>query len=109
MSAMVERAAHEVAAPPAAALDDDSRRWLRDLRATGSAHEDAVERLHALLLRAARFEVSRRRGTAAHLRGDALDDIATEDRAAGNGFPRGIAARPTQSQGRAAERQARAL
>ena len=78
MSAMVERVAHEVAAPPAAALDDDSRRWLRDLRATGSAHEDAVERLHALLLRAARFEVSRRRGTAAHLRGDALDDIATE-------------------------------
>jgi RNA polymerase sigma-70 factor (ECF subfamily) len=41
-------------------------------------HEDALARLHALLLRAARFEVARRRPTLPHLRGDELDDIALE-------------------------------
>jgi RNA polymerase sigma-70 factor (ECF subfamily) len=79
MNARVEPVAHKVAAAtPAPALDDDSREWLRDLRATGSTHDQAVKRLHTLLLRAARFEVSRRRSTSVHLRGDALDDIATE-------------------------------
>jgi RNA polymerase sigma-70 factor (ECF subfamily) len=34
--------------------------------------------LHALLLRAARFEVARRRPSHPHLRGDELDEIATE-------------------------------
>ena len=38
----------------------------------------AVARLHAVLLRAARFEVARRRPTLPHLRGDELDDIALE-------------------------------
>ena len=37
-----------------------------------------IARLHALLLRAARFEVARRRPTLPHLRGDELDDIAIE-------------------------------
>jgi RNA polymerase sigma-70 factor, ECF subfamily len=59
-------------------LDDESRTWLRDLRAGGAAQDDAVARLHALLLRAAHFEVARRRPTLPHLRGDELDDIATE-------------------------------
>lgn len=35
-------------------------------------------RLHALLLRAARFEVARRRPALPHLRGNELDDIALE-------------------------------
>ena len=59
-------------------LDEESRAWLRDLRADGSAHDDAVARLHALLLRAASFEVARRRPTLPHLRGNELDDIALE-------------------------------
>jgi RNA polymerase sigma-70 factor, ECF subfamily len=59
-------------------LDDDSREWLRSLRASGAAHEKAVARLHALLLRAARFEVARRRPTLPHLRGNELDEIALE-------------------------------
>jgi RNA polymerase sigma-70 factor, ECF subfamily len=42
------------------ALDGESRDWLRALSDTGSTREAAVERLHALLLRAARFEVARR-------------------------------------------------
>jgi len=59
-------------------LDDDSREWLRSLRASGAVHEQAVARLHALLLRAARFEVARRRPTLPHLRGNELEEIALE-------------------------------
>jgi RNA polymerase sigma-70 factor, ECF subfamily len=69
---------HPAALAPAPVLDDESRTWLRDLRADGASKEAAVARLHALLLRAARFEVARRRPTLPHLRGDELDDIATE-------------------------------
>ncbi len=63
-------------APPP--LDDESREWLRCLRADGLVHDDAVARLHALLLRAARFEVARRRPSLPHVRGDELDEIANE-------------------------------
>jgi RNA polymerase sigma-70 factor, ECF subfamily len=59
-------------------LDDESREWLRTLRGTGAGHDAAVARLHALLLRAARFEVARRRPTLPHLRGNELDEIALE-------------------------------
>jgi RNA polymerase sigma-70 factor, ECF subfamily len=59
-------------------VDQDSQRLLRDLRTDGLEREAAVARLHALLLRAARFEVARRRPTLPHLRGDDLDDIALE-------------------------------
>jgi RNA polymerase sigma-70 factor, ECF subfamily len=62
----------------AARLDPESREWLRQLRGTGQAYDDAVIRLHALLLRAARFEVARRRPSLPHLRGDELGDIALE-------------------------------
>ena len=67
--------------PPAASvapLDPESRRWLRELRADGGARDAAVARLHALLLRAARFEVGRRRATLPYLRGNDLDDIALQ-------------------------------
>ena len=59
-------------------LDEESRRWLDELRADGATKDEAVGRLHAVLLRAARFEVARRRPTLPHLRGDELDDIALE-------------------------------
>lgn len=62
----------------ATGLDPESREWLRCLRADGAVREDAVARLHAVLLRAARFEVGRRRPTLPHLRGNELDDIALE-------------------------------
>ncbi len=61
-----------------AGLDAESREWLAGLRDVGRSHDDAVARLHALLLRAARFEVARRRPTLPHRRGDGLDDIAME-------------------------------
>jgi RNA polymerase sigma-70 factor (ECF subfamily) len=66
-------------APPVPRLlDPESREWLSCLRAEGAMREDTVARLHALLLKAARFEVARRRPTLPHLRGNELDDIALE-------------------------------
>ena len=62
----------------APALDAESREWLRGLRADGGERSEAISRLHALLMRAARFEIARRRPTLPHLRGDELEDIATE-------------------------------
>jgi RNA polymerase sigma-70 factor, ECF subfamily len=59
------------------ALDAESQEWLRTLR-VADTREEAIARLHALLLRAARFEVARRRPTLPHLRGNDLDDIANE-------------------------------
>jgi RNA polymerase sigma-70 factor (ECF subfamily) len=67
-----------VAPAPREALDPDSREWLRSLRAGGATRDDAIARLHALLLRGARFEAARRRPTLPHVRGDDLDDIANQ-------------------------------
>ncbi|HEU4450630.1 MAG TPA: sigma-70 family RNA polymerase sigma factor [Gaiellaceae bacterium] len=66
----------EATAPPAHEPSGDSREWLEPLRREGAAREEAVSRLHALLLRAARFEVSRRRRLLPHVRGNDLDDLA---------------------------------
>jgi RNA polymerase sigma-70 factor, ECF subfamily len=57
--------------PPAAALEDR-------LRSRGTQRREAVAELHALLLRAARFELNRRRPSVPHLRGNELEDIALE-------------------------------
>src|SRR3954453_16127433 len=56
----------------------DSQDWLRDLRSAGPVREEAIAGLHELLWRAARFEVGRRRAALAHVRGEELDDIATQ-------------------------------
>jgi 3-phenylpropionate/trans-cinnamate dioxygenase ferredoxin reductase subunit len=56
----------------------EDRAWLDRLRAQGTVREEAVARLHELLLRAARFEVARRRAALPDLRGDELEDIALE-------------------------------
>ena len=59
-------------------LDPESREWLTALGSEGVVHDDAVARLHALLLHAARFEVARRRPALPHLRGDDFDDLANQ-------------------------------
>jgi RNA polymerase sigma-70 factor, ECF subfamily len=66
--------------PPGAGptLDEESREWLRSLRTEGPERDEAVARLHELLLRAALFEVARRRPTLPHVRGNDLDDIANQ-------------------------------
>jgi RNA polymerase sigma-70 factor (ECF subfamily) len=64
--------------PVTARLDVESQQWLRDLRGPPAVRDEAVGRLHAVLLRAARFEVARRRLGLRHIRGGELDDIAME-------------------------------
>jgi RNA polymerase sigma-70 factor, ECF subfamily len=59
------------------AVDAESAAWLRELEATGPERDDAVERLHALLLCAAFAEVHRRRSRTAAAAGD-LDDLAVQ-------------------------------
>ena len=67
---------------PAAAitrrLDPESRAWLAQLHAEGAAHEAAIRRLHALVLREARHEVRRRTAALAHPSGRDLDDLALQ-------------------------------
>jgi RNA polymerase sigma-70 factor (ECF subfamily) len=55
--------------------DLESQEWVRALADDGPEHHAAVDRLHALLLRAARFEVARRRPPVGS--GEA-DDLAVE-------------------------------
>ena len=56
----------------------DDTTLLESLRPGAPDHDEAVRELHALLLRAARFEVSRRRAALSHVRGEQLDDIAMQ-------------------------------
>jgi RNA polymerase sigma-70 factor (ECF subfamily) len=58
--------------------DPESRAWVDALSGTGPLHEEAVARLHALLVRAARFEIARRRRSAGVRPGTQLDDLATQ-------------------------------
>jgi RNA polymerase sigma-70 factor, ECF subfamily len=60
------------------ALDIESDAWVRRLSGTGRERDDAIQRLHALLLRAARFEVGRRRATVAVAGSDGVDDLAVQ-------------------------------
>jgi len=59
--------------PPVSAVALDT--WVDELRASSG---DAVERLHALLLRAARFEVRRRAHSAPELSRQELEELAQE-------------------------------
>jgi RNA polymerase sigma-70 factor, ECF subfamily len=52
--------------------------WHLDLHAQGARRDEAVAHLHGLLLRAARFEVFRRRGSVPQLSAVELDDLAEE-------------------------------
>jgi RNA polymerase sigma-70 factor (ECF subfamily) len=48
------------------------------LRPGAPGREHAIARLHELLLRAARFELSRRRAALSHVRGEELEDLANQ-------------------------------
>ncbi len=56
--------------------DSPARDWVKRLRAVGPEGEAAVAELHALLLKAARFEIGRRGAELRHLRGGDADDLA---------------------------------
>lgn len=62
-------------AEPAAEAAAD---WPRRLSPGEPRRDEAIGELHALLLRAARFEIERRRGQLPHLRGDDWDDLAQQ-------------------------------
>lgn len=48
------------------------------LRASGPSHDEAMGELHAMLLRAARFEIGRRSDMLFHVRGEDVDDLALQ-------------------------------
>jgi RNA polymerase sigma-70 factor, ECF subfamily len=56
----------------------EARAWLGALRAGGPEREEAARRLHALLLRAARFELARRRAMLAGSSRETIDDLAMQ-------------------------------
>lgn len=64
--------------PQTPSVDPESRAWIDRLRAQGAERESALAALHALLLRAARFEVDRRRVRTGFLRADDSADIALQ-------------------------------
>jgi RNA polymerase sigma-70 factor (ECF subfamily) len=65
-------ARHELSA------DAESRAWVQELKSSGEQRERAIARLRALLLRAARYEVNRRRATLGHLGASECDDLAEQ-------------------------------
>ncbi len=68
----------DVYAPSRPALDRESRAWIDRLRSAGADRDTAIAALHALLLKAARFEIHRRRAATPHVRGNDLDDLAEQ-------------------------------
>jgi RNA polymerase sigma-70 factor (ECF subfamily) len=58
--------------------DAEAEAWLRDLRAEGARRDDAVARLHALLLRAARYAIGRHRALLPQFWGADLEQIALD-------------------------------
>lgn len=58
--------------------DAESLAWVQALSGSGRRREDAVERLHALLLRASAFEVARRLGARGDGRSPASEDLAMQ-------------------------------
>jgi RNA polymerase sigma-70 factor (ECF subfamily) len=60
------------------ALDRESAEWLRDLQDAGGARDGAIERLHALLVRVARGEASRRRASLPARAGEEVDDVCVQ-------------------------------
>ena len=65
-------------AQAAADREAEARAWLGALRSQGVEREAAAAKLHALLLRAARFELARRRGVLAGVGREAIEDLATQ-------------------------------
>jgi RNA polymerase sigma-70 factor, ECF subfamily len=72
------RAMERVLGDPGLSPASDGQAWIAALRSRGAERDQAMALLHELLLRAARFELSRRRAALSHVRGEELDDIAMQ-------------------------------
>jgi RNA polymerase sigma-70 factor (ECF subfamily) len=70
----LQRAAENDRTPAAS----ETQAWLTALRGEGADREEAIARLHALLLRGARFELGRRRAALSFVRGEELEDLAVQ-------------------------------
>src|SRR5215210_400159 len=57
---------------------EESQAWITALRGPAGPRELALEELHALLLRAARFELGRRRSQLDHVPAKDVEDLATQ-------------------------------
>jgi RNA polymerase sigma-70 factor, ECF subfamily len=62
----------------AARLDSESQGWIERLSPQSPQRDAAIAALHAHLLKAARYEVGRRRPSFPHLRGGDYDDLAQQ-------------------------------
>jgi len=69
-----------MAGSPVRSVDREAegRRWIAALGATGAEREVAAATSHAMLLRAARFELSRRRAMLAGAARETIDDLAMQ-------------------------------
>src|SRR5688572_15092548 len=70
----IGEAKEQLVPPPA----EESQAWITALRGPAGPREQALGELHALLLRAAHFELGRRRSQLAHLATKDFDDLATQ-------------------------------
>jgi RNA polymerase sigma-70 factor (ECF subfamily) len=70
--------ARELVAGAQLPLDADSRSWIDDLGGPPGRRDEAVARLHAYLLRVARFELRRRRAAFGSFARGELDDLAMQ-------------------------------
>jgi RNA polymerase sigma-70 factor, ECF subfamily len=77
VTTLAPRIAEPLSAADGRAIDPESRDWLRALSDSGPERNDAIQRLHALLLRATHFEVARRRRAGAGSDSN-LDDLAEQ-------------------------------
>lgn len=59
-------------------LDQESAQWLRDFQHEGELRDEAIARLHALLLRVSRAEASRRRATLPDVANSDVDDLCVQ-------------------------------
>jgi RNA polymerase sigma-70 factor, ECF subfamily len=75
--AMPTATPHRYRRPPMVVIADESQAWVAEL-SHPATREAAATRLHALLLRAARFEVGRRRRSLGHVHMSDVDDLATQ-------------------------------
>ena len=66
------------AVPAAVDRDVEARAWLGALRGTAAEREAAAAKLHALLLRAAQFELARRRGMLDGAGRETIEDLAVQ-------------------------------
>jgi RNA polymerase sigma-70 factor (ECF subfamily) len=65
-------------APATLDREAEARAWLLALRATGAERDKAVRELHELLLRAARFELGRRRRMLGDSTRETIEDLAMQ-------------------------------